>query len=75
MLGGHRGEGQRVGAWGCATGVWVHMRDGFHWTINLCSQDNRLRADSTASVSVSLSLDGVRQQGLLVQVAAVSDKS
>ena len=69
---GLRGEGRHVGTWGCATGV-QYACVGFFWTINLCSQDNRLRADSTASVSVSLSLDGVRRQwGSLVQGAAAS---
>lgn len=72
VLGGLSGEGQHVGAWSCAMGVWVHVRVGFYWTMNLCSQDNRLRADSMASVSVSLSLDGVWQWGSLAQVTAVS---
>ena len=69
---GLRGEGRHVGTWGCATGV-QYACVGFFWTINLCSQDNRLRADSTASVSVSLSPDAVWWRwGSLVQGAAAS---
>ena len=68
VLGGLKGEGQRVGAWGCTMGVRVHM----HRILLDCSQGNRLRTDSSASVPVSLSPDGVRWWGLLVPVAAAS---
>lgn len=53
---------------GCTgTRVWE-----CYWTINLCSQDYRLRADSTAPLSLSPSLDRVLWRGSLAQVAAAS---
>ena len=44
----------------------------FFWTVKLCSQDNGLRADSMASVSVPLSSDRIQQRGLLAQVVSAS---
>ena len=63
-----------MGTWGCATDARVCMRVELSWTINLCSKDNRQRADSTASESGSVSTYGVwRRWAWLVQKAAASE--
>ena len=63
-----------MGTWGCATDARVCMRVELSWTINLCSKDNRQRADSTASESGSVSTYGVWWRwAWLVQKAAASE--
>lgn len=60
MLGGFKGGGGsgRMGMWDCATGVQCTCTGtGLY---SLCNHDNRLRADSMVSMSVSLSPVGVR---------------